>query len=191
MLLIKAMQKLSGSMWNGYFIVKHEVEIKNINNIDVGEEIKFEACIEKSSKHKFMSYVICDCKVMHDGDKIAQLKTTLVKKEKYKNVKNKPISFKNMKFFRVVTREEVEKFCKITGDYNYIHRGEKAVVQAMLMLLLLEDYLAFKKVYMRNCVIRYIRPVIVESKIFLCWKNPMELVGATKDGICFELKFKK
>lgn len=59
----------------------------------------------------------------------------------------------------------------------------------MLILLLLEDYLALRNRYMYNCEITYIMPVIAGSNIFLFWQDSENLFGITENKICFKLNF--
>lgn len=184
------MHELSNKVNEGYFIAK---QIVKVNTLDFREKIEFNSIVEKSKKLKSMSYLICNCEVNSVNAKLLDLKTTLIKKnankEDYHNLIKKYKYNDNKTFFRVVTKDEVKEFCDLSGDHNFIHKGDKPIVQAMLILLLLEDYLALRNRYMYNCEITYIMPVIAGSNIFLFWQDSENLFGITENKICFKLNF--
>lgn len=193
-LLIKAISQLSGKVELGYFIAKQTIRI---NRLDFKEdEVKLKSSIEKTIQRHSIDYLICGCEISKIGESLSELKTTLIRKkddvskEKFNNIENSYTFDTNKEFFRTITKDEVWKFSHISGDPNYIHSGDKPIVQAMLILLLLEDYLALKERYMYNCEIVYIDPIPANSNIFLCWQGYKKLLGIVENKICFRLIFK-
>ncbi|MFT8315477.1 MAG: hypothetical protein ABF633_14690 [Clostridium sp.] len=190
--MIKAIHEPSNKVNEGYFIAK---QIVKVNTLNFREKIQFKSVVEKSRRLQSMSYLICNCEVNSDNKKLLKLRTTLIKKNKnvnkenYYDLKKDCVYHNNKTFFRVITKNEVERFCDLSGDHNYIHKGDKPIVQAMLILLLLEDYLALINRYMYNCEITYIMPVIAGSDIFLYWQDSENLFGITDNKICFKLNF--
>ncbi|HBC96322.1 MAG TPA: hypothetical protein DC034_05955 [Clostridium sp.] len=186
MIFIEAMHQLLDKVEDGYFIAKQVIKI---NTLDIGKKVRLESNIEKSGRLKSMSYLICNCEVRDGHKNLMDLESTLIKKDQY-NLKEKFICTADKKFFKIVTKDDVRQFCDLSGDYNYVHRGDKPVVQAMLILLLLEDYLALKKIYMYDCKITYVKPISAGSSIFLYWKGNRELFGITDNRVCFKLELR-
>lgn len=193
-LLIKAMSQLSAKVELGYFIAKQTIRINTLEFKE--DEVKLKSSIEKVRQTQSINYLTCSCEISKLSERLAELKTTLIKKkddvskEKFNNKETSYICDINKEFFRTITKDEVLKFSHISGDPNYIHKGEKPIVQAMLILLLLEDYLALKEIYMYNCEISYINPIPSDSNIFLCWQDCKKLLGIVNNKICFKLIFK-
>lgn len=193
-LSIKAMSQLSGKVELGYFIAKQIIKV-NTPKLKEGE-VKLKSIIEKSKKTKSMDYLICSCEVNKECEKLAEIKTTLIrkkdhgKKEKFNNTETSHAASVNKEFFRIITKDEVHRFSYISGDPNYIHKGDKPVVQGMFILLLLEDYLALESKYMYNCEITYTSPILADSSIFLWWQDSKNLFGIANDKVCFKIIFK-
>lgn len=212
MLMIKAMSFLKDKVDLGYFIAKQNI---TINKLDFNE-IELKSFIEKSKKTATMDYLICSCTGCKKGNKLIEIKSTLIRKKNSlhkKNIdnkedktklnltskneenktklnltsKNENINFVSKEFFRVITKEEVYKFSQITEDPNYIHKSREPVVQAMLILLFLEDYLALQKRYMHKCKITYINPILADKEIFLHWHSSNVLMGICQNKTCFKL----
>ncbi|MBC2582445.1 hypothetical protein HGI79_19680 [Clostridium sp. DJ247] len=194
MLLIKALAQLSTKVELGYFIAKQVIKI---NKLEIGqEEVELKSIIEKTKQTQAMDYLVCSCEVNEGFKKLVELKTTLIRKknngskEKDTNIDNNYICDINKDFFRTITKDEVHRFSYISGDPNYIHKGDKPIVQAMLILLLLEDHLALEKKHMYNCEITYISPILAGSHIFLCWQDSKTLFGISDSKVCFKVIFK-
>lgn len=185
MILIKTMQQLSGKINEGYFIAKQTIKV---NTLSIDGKIELKSAVEKSKRFQSMFYSICNCEVKNVNKSLLELKTTLIKKSHY-DFEKKFTHSNSKEFFRSVSKNEVKKFCDLSCDHNYIHKGSNPVVQAMLILLLLEDYLALRNIYMYNCEITYITPIIADSNIFLCWQSSQKLLGITDNIICFKLEF--
>lgn len=193
-ILIEAMGKLSSEVDTGYFIAKQSIIINSLQFNKNDMTVK--AYIEKTKETLHINYIKSNCEVSYMGEKLIELKTTLIKKkhngrkEKFSNTNANYISSANKCFFRNITKDEVYKFSSISGDPNYIHKGDNPVVQAMFILLLLEDYLCFKGIYMENCEITYVNPILTDQDIFLCWQGEKILLGIVNDKVCFKLIFK-
>jgi hypothetical protein len=193
-LLIKAMSQLSAKVELGYFIAKQSIKINTLEFMT--DEVKLKASIEKARQTHSIDYLISSCEISTSSKRLIELKTTLIRKkddvrrEKFNNKETSYIGNINKEIFRTITKDEVCKFSNISGDPNYIHKGEKPIVQAMLILLLLEDYLALKEIYMYSCEIIYMNPIPADSDIFLCWQDCKKLLGIVKNEICFKLIFK-
>jgi hypothetical protein len=68
--------------------------------------------------------------------------------------------------------------------------GERPVIQAMLILLLIEDYFAIKKIQIKTCDITYINPIEAESDIYIFLDEEKVLFGIVNNTICFKLNIK-
>ncbi|KEI03430.1 hypothetical protein FDB08_02975 [Clostridium botulinum] len=195
--MIKAMSFLRSEVDLGYLIAKQNIFIKKMDF----NELELKASIEKNKKIANMSYLTCNCTGYSKYEKIIELKSTLIKRENTENVEgktsfnsriyNENIDLSSKDFFRVITKDEVYKFIEISGDNNYIHLTKKPIVQAMLILLFLEDYLALRNIYMYKCKITYINPILAGTKIFLRWKNSKTLIGIVQNKICFNIVLKE
>lgn len=104
--------------------------------------------------------------------------------------KNKIINSDEKEFFKIITKEEVYRFSRISEDPNYIHKTKNPVVQAMLILLFLEDYLALRKIHIYDFKITYIEPILADKEIFLRFHDLNSLVGICENKICFKLSLK-
>lgn len=189
-LLIKGMSKLSDRVEPGFFIAKQKIKIDYFS--DINDNLIFQSTIEKSKHLKSMKYLLCSCKVLSKNKVLMQLHSTLIKKNNFKNSNVKLLDSTDMQkfFFKNITNDEVFKFSTISKDPNYIHKGEKPVVQGMLIPLLLEKHLISQGKYMTNCEITYKNPILAATDIFLCWKSSQNLMGIADNKLCFKLTFK-
>lgn len=190
MLLIKATAKLKDRIDLGYFIAKQVIIINTLNIFE--HRIEFEADIEKHKKIGDMDSILCRFKVNSQNETLIKLKTILIRKIlDTEDKKKSKLNYEYKKiFFKRITKEEVCRFSNMSKDPNSIHKGDNPVVQGMLILLFLEDYLSLREKYMYNCEVTYIKPVSANDDIFLYWKNQRTLIGISNEEICFKLNFK-
>ncbi len=191
-LLIRAMNKLCCEVDTGYFIGKQTMKVNDLKYNT--NKIQLKSYIDKVKETSSVSYLICVCEVYNYLEKIIELKTTLIKNKKTYQKATKILTKKkyieNKVFFRRITKEEVHRFSEISGDPNHIHMGERPVIQAMLILLLIEDYFAIKKIQIKTWDITYINPMEAESDIYIFLDEEKVLFGIVNNTICFKLSIK-
>lgn len=92
---------------------------------------------------------------------------------------------KNISFWRKISKEEVYKFSKLTGDENYIHLTNKPVVQGMFLLNeVIKGIDNFKELE-----IKFINPIFADEEIFL-QKGERSILAYSNNKLCFKIIFK-
>jgi len=112
-----------------------------------------------------MDYLLCQSQVIENEKILVEMSTTLIKMNKKLNKKIDETQDIG-EFFTSITKDQVHKFSELSGDPNNIHKEKDPVVQGMLLLLLIEDYLATKGRFIKNGKIVYLNPIKADCNLF-------------------------
>lgn len=184
-LISKIMKKLSGEIPSGFFLTKVEViSESNLTNSS------FDFCSARIVKYKatdLYSYFICEGEGLGDNEVLLKIKFSLMKgsMNSLRENNNDKLNYLLDKYESslIVSSKEVENFCSITEDDNYIHRGERPVVPG---LFIIDKVLGGNNTNM-NFYINFYKPVYAEQEIFIKRKKN-EILGICEDFLCFKIK---
>ncbi len=173
---------------SGYYLAKQQLEVKDLPSL--GEELILQGELTKK-----LTSLICRSNVVYHNNTVISLKSVLIRPGNKPVINNSKApdatySYYNCQHWRTFTRAEVNAFATLSGDTNSIHSGENPVVQGMLILLALEDYLASNNLFFRNVDITYLKPVVINYTVKLC-KEEKTLYGIVGDSVCFKLNFQE
>lgn len=188
MWLTLSMSTLSEKVEQGYFIAKQSFCIKSCPCRD--EDITLRGEILRKKWIRGGDYLICRGKVVEKNNVIMEIKSTLIRSN-YKKTKSEEIIKDGLEFFRNIKKEEIQLFSKLSNDPNFIHRGEKPIVQGMLILLLLEDFLALKKGSIKKGEIIYHKPIKGEENIFISNTSDSTIHGVVNNEKCFTINIEE
>ncbi len=183
----EALGELSDKVETGYFIAKQKFIIHSIPLCK--KQTEFKSRIIREKRVMSMDYLICRSEVWQDNEILVQLESTLVRNgvQKIKEQRKTEIE---QEFIKTIRTCEVNAFSELSGDPNYIHKGDKPVVQAMFLLLLLEDYLAVRNRFVTGGEISYYIPVKAECDLFLFRESDSSVTGIVNNEKCFKLEIK-
>lgn len=178
-LLTKSLSTLSRIVEMGYYIGKQKVSIFDYPEKE--DSLIFKGKINKQKATRDMNYISCLSYVYSTKEgSIIELETSLLRqKNKEESLYSVPHQPKNNKLdsydylseFKTITKDEVRQFIQLSQDPNVIHKGEEPIVPGMLLLIYIEDYLATKKIFIKEAIVTYIKPVLTEEKIMLGFKE--------------------
>lgn len=141
----------------------------------------------KIKKHiNNMDYLLCQSEVFENEKVLVEMSTTLIKMNKKLNKKIDETQYIG-EFFTSITNDQVHKFSELSGDPNNIHKEKDPVVQGMLLLLLIEDYLATKGRFIKKGKIIYLTPIKADCKLFFFFESAKKLSGIVNNIKCFTL----
>lgn len=178
---------------SGYYLVKQKLEVQDVPPLD--QKITLKGHLSKKLPSK-TRYLVCRSDIVCLEKTIISLSAVLIQPEIEPVLKNSKLpgttysSYGDFKYWRTFTRDEVNAFASLSGDTNNIHTGEYPVVQGMLILLALEDYLALNNQFFKNVEIYYLKPVRINNPVKL-YKEGEILYGITGDSVCFKLNFRE
>lgn len=186
--LTLAMSTLSERVEQGYFIAKQSFCINSCpcrsDNITLNGEILRKKQIRRGE------YLICRGKVIKKNNVIMEIKSTLIRSN-YEKTKLEEIIKDDLEFFRNIKKDEIQLFSNLSNDPNFIHKGEKPIVQGMLILLLLENFLALKKRGIKKGEIIYHKPIESEENIFLSNTSDSTIYGVVNNEKCFTINIEE
>lgn len=170
---------------SGYYLAKQKLEVQNLPSL--GHELILQGDITKK-----LTSLICRSNVVY-LETIISLLSVLIKPEIKPVINNLKVPgttyfHDDCQYWRTFTRDEVNAFASLSGDTNNIHKGDNPVVQGMLILLVLEDYLATNNLFFKNVDIHYLKPVGIDNPVKL-YKEEKTLFGIVGDSVCFKLIF--
>ncbi|HWI54666.1 MAG TPA: MaoC family dehydratase [Desulfobacteria bacterium] len=173
---------------SGCYLAKQKLEVQNSPLL--GQKLILQGDITKK-----LTSLICRSDVVYLGKNIISLMSVLIYPQAKSVINNlKPSGsscfYDECQYWRTFTRDEVNAFASLSGDTNKIHTGENPVVQGMLILLALEDYLASKNRFFGNVDVHYLKPVRIENPVKL-YEEEKTLYGIVGDSVCFQLNFKE
>lgn len=178
-----SLSKLNKDSFQGAYIgkIKYEIHCKEKD----GEYFSY---IEKENKN----LVIIVIEKKFKEKLLEKLNIYLVKKRNNNSFKehfvkeNLDVNLeKNISFWRKISKEEVYKFSKLTGDENYIHLTSKPVVQGMFLLNeVIKEISNFKELE-----IKFINPIFADEEIFL-QKGEESILAYSNNKLCFKIIFK-
>lgn len=169
----------------GYYLARQKLEVKRLPPLN--QELILKGAIIKTKAN----FITCRSVVASGSEIIITLYSTLIKTEtgaKIKTAKTQTLFYDEADYRRTFTKSEVNTFSLLSGDQNTIHSGDDPVVQGMLILLVLEDYMASNGCVFENVDIRYIEPVRINEAVKL-HKQSNTLDGIVDDKIYFKLNF--
>ena len=174
-----SLSKLNKDSFQGAYIgkIKYEIYCKEKD----GEYFSY---IEKENKN----LVIIVIEKKFKEKLLEKLNIYLVKKNNNNSCEEdfvKENLEKNISFWRKISKEEVYKFSKLTGDENYIHLTNKPVVQGMFLLNeIIKEIGNFKELE-----IKFIKPIFADEEIFL-QKGDGIILAYSNNKLCFKIIFK-
>jgi len=186
--LTLALSTLSDEIEVGYFIAKQEFIIHR--HPSLRENLMFIGNVKTKKRVNAMDYLICDSKVIENQNILVEMSSTLIKTNQQLN-KKLEVTDHNEKLFTAITKEQVHNFSRLSEDPNHIHKGDSPVVQGMLLLLLIEDYLATKNCFIKIGKITYFAPIKADCKLFFHWETSKKLSGIVNNIKCFTLTIKE
>lgn len=190
--MIFSNSKLAGEVDNGYFIARQKFRVYD-NKPLKEDRLKYNALILKKKETDHGGYISCKSEVFFKQQLHAELYTNLVKKENSIDHSTKEKEFsnsENMKEFTSFLPKQIMEFSRWSGDTNSIHHGERPIVQGMLLLLTLEDYLDLKGIQICQGDIRYLKPIRASEDIFIVHEKN-KIIGIVNNRKCFVLKYKE
>lgn len=177
----RSLSKMSGEKYDGCYMVKANLEIFQRNNASQDYEVNIEKANEKITIIKSKSYF--------KGTLSMVLTISLIngsiKKENKLISQKKDLSEMTLKHFRKITKDEVYKFSKYTGDINSIHLTDKPVVQGLLILMHLEKYIKEGK----NIEVKFISLLYADTSIYIS-ESENTILGYSENKLCFKVKYK-
>ena len=174
-----SLSKLNKDSFQGAYIgkIKYEIYCKEKD----GEYFSY---IEKENKN----LVIIVIEKKFKEKLLEKLNIYLVKKNNNNSCEEdfvKENLEKNISFWRKISKEEVYKFSKLTGDENYIYLTNKPVVQGMFLLNeIIKEIGNFKELE-----IKFIKPIFADEEIFL-QKGEGSILAYSNNKLCFKIIFK-
>lgn len=174
----------------GYYLAKQEMSVADFPPLNRALILQGE--ILRKSKAK-VDYIVCRSAVGCGSKTIINLSSILIKPENHlpeKIPKPDTYCFEDAVYWHTFTPGEVHAFSVLSGDANNLHTGEHPVVQGMLMLLLLEDYLARGNRFFGSINVHYRSPVLVNEPVKIYSQNNM-LSGLVHEQVCFTLNFQE
>jgi hypothetical protein len=182
--LTLALSTLSKQVENGYFIAKQEFTINTQLSLEKTIELRGE--ISKKKHLSNMNYLICQSEVIENKNVLMEMSSTLIKMNQQPNKKADITQDKTESFINI-SKNQVHIFNKLSGDPNSIHKGKSPVVQAMFLLLLIEDHLATANRFIKKGEIIYLNPIVADCKLFFSWESADKLSGIVNNIKCFTL----
>jgi len=186
--LTLALSTLSEQVENGFFIGKQEFTIHSHPSFE--KDIELKGKISKKKHMHPMDYIKCHTEVVENDAPLMDMHSTLIKMNQPRIKKPETTQTKTESFI-AISKEQVHKFNELSGDPNSIHSGETPIVQAMFILLLIEDYLSTKDRFIKSGEMNYLIPIEADCKLFFSWESPRKLIGIVNDVICFTLTIRE
>lgn len=174
----------------GYYLAKQKLKVENLPHLN--QEFILEGEITRKSKTK-VDYMVCQSIVVCRDKTIISLRSVLILPETQaagKTQKMNTYCFDDATYWRTFTLGEVNTFASLSGDTNDVHSGVQPVVQGMLILLALEDYLARDNHFFKSVDVQYFNPVRVNEPVKLCKQDEI-IYGIVDEKVCFKLNFQE
>lgn len=179
-----ALSTLNNVIPMGCYLARQELEVKSFPPLNKELILKGEIVTIK------VNSITCRTTAAVGSETIITLDSTLMKTEssaKIKTIKTDAF-YEETDFRRIFTQSEVNTFSLLSGDKNIIHSGDDPVVQGMLILLVIEDYMARNSCFFENVDMRYMAPVQTNEAVKL-FKHRKTLYGNVGEKVCFKLDF--
>jgi hypothetical protein len=186
--LTLALSTLSKQVENGYFIAKQDFTISTHLSLEKDIELKGE--ISKKKHLNNMNYLICQSEVVENENVLMEMSSTLIKMNQQPN-KKAEITQDKTESFITISKDQVHIFNKLSGDPNSIHKGKSPIVQAMFLLLLIEDYLTTTNRFIKKGEIVYLSPIEADCRLFFSWESADKLSGIVNNIKCFTLTIRE
>ena len=179
------MKELSKKIPSGVFLTK--VEMLSENNLAESSSEFCSARIVKCKETDLYSYFLCEGEGLGKDGSLLKIKFSLMKGSMNSLSENKSDKLLYLldkyESSLMTSSKEVEDFCRITEDDNYIHRGERPVVPGLLII----DKVLSEKNAISNFSINFYKPVYAGQEIFIK-KKKNEILGICEGFLFFKIK---
>ncbi|MCK8816166.1 hypothetical protein MWH28_02150 [Natroniella sulfidigena] len=183
-----ALSTLNKEVDTGYYLAQQELRSTQLPKLN--DNLTLTSQITRQKKLSNISYISCQSRASTIKQNLIELKSKLIKPEVASSYQDNPY-LGDSTYWRSFTTQQVYNFSQLSSDPNQIHLTEQPVVQGMLLLLSLEDYLAQQDRFLKKLKINYLRPVTTGQRINLAWVEKNSLLGIIKNQIHFKLKLKE
>ncbi|MDT3700416.1 MAG: hypothetical protein RO469_13470 [Thermincola sp.] len=182
-----ALSTLNDVTPQGYYLARQKLQVRSLPLVN--QELFLQGEIIKTKAN----LINCHTSAASEYGEIVSLSSTLIKTGtgiKIATAKTDPLFLEEPKYRRSFTHNEVKTFSFLSGDKNVIHSGDNPVVQGMLILLILEDYLAAEGCFFENVDVRFYVPVRINEtvNIYISDKN---ICGIVDEKVNFKVEFKE
>ncbi len=161
-----SMETLSEDVPEGFYLGKQMVTMKAYPVTHGTFFVQSE--ITRRKKIKKSEYIFCQTMVNDaKGQTVLSIETVLVKPEEPINVTESPAIDETQKEEEcsfVFFAEQVQQFCRLSGDPNPIHQTERPVVPGMMLLLAFEEAFLKKVTDISKVTVHYIHPLYSGEK---------------------------
>lgn len=180
-----ALNTLNDVTPQGYYLARQKLQVSSLPLVN--QELFLQGEIIKTKAN----LINCLTSAASECGRIVNLSSTLIKtsaETKLDTAKTVPFFLETPNYSRSFTQNEVIAFSFLSGDKNIIHSGDNPVVQGMLILLILEDYLAAEGRFFENVDGRFYVPVRINEnvKIYVSGKN---IYGIVDERVNFKVEF--
>lgn len=143
------------------------------NNYVIGKII-FKKYIESDSlsfvfkeEQKKINYKRCFLQALNEDNLCYFLEIVLLKNiNRNKAALNKLIECnEEAEYFKAISKKNVEDFMLLTKDFNIIHKGERPVVQGLLLLSYIDNYLNEKMEKYSEIEIKFLTPIYANEEL--------------------------
>lgn len=172
--LSKGLGKLFNDRFQGFLIGK--AVVKNYHEYK-GGDIALKAEVTKD----YSRYKLCRSCILEDEVTISEVQLVLMKKSKSLNYSAQSNSRVYGDVFCNISIKEVYEFAKNTGDFNEIHIRQNPVVQGMLIIRYLFEYLKKNNIKYSMMEIKFINPLYAEEEANIVINK--EILSVYKDSI--------
>jgi hypothetical protein len=179
-----ALSTLSNQVEIGYFIGKQQIVINTHPSLRKDLMLTGKVKIKKHINN--MDYLVCQSEVIENENILIEMSSTLIKMNQKLNRKIEKVQDSG-EFITSITKDQVHKFSELSDDPNNIHKGNSPVVQGMLLLLLIEDYLATKDRFIKRGKIIYLAPIKADCKLFFSFESTNKFSGIVNNIKCFTI----
>lgn len=159
------------------YMAKAKFEIFNTCNKEYNYVVRIEKSNHRLSVIKSEGYL--------NNVLIGRLTVYLVTNYNIKKANtNKEDKVQNLKFWRIISKEEVYDFSKYTNDINSIHLNSNPIVQGMFIMMNLNTLIKHFKVM----EVKFNNPIYADQSIYInILKN--NILGYSNNEICFKCNF--
>lgn len=189
-----ALSTLAAAVPSGYYLAKQKLRVRCLPSLN--QELILRSEITKKNISR-ANCIMCQASVVHMNETMINLESVLLKLKtgppahktpKTETPKTETVYLGDPEYRHTFSIDEVNAFSLLSGDINDIHSGVNPVVQGMLILLTLEDCLAFNNYFFKDVDVFYLQPVRTDNPVRI-YRDSQNLYGMMNENICFKLNF--